>query len=348
MTALRVAVVGAGQWGRNHVRAVAGLGGAVLSAVCDLDPARRDAVARQYPGVHVTDTLEEALDRADAVVVATSAGSHVDVAKAAIARGLPVLVEKPFALSVEDAADLARLAGERHVPILVGHLLLFHPAVERLRSMIADGELGSLYYLYSQRVNLGQVRPDESALWSFGPHDVSVALFLLGEAPVSVAAHGRSYLQPGIEDVVFLILEFASGVIAHVQMSWLDPHKARRLTVVGARRMVVFDDMQSREKLKVFDKGVDRPPDYGSYGESLAVREGDIFVPRIPNVEPLTQELRHFVAVARGEVAPRADAASGVEVVGVLAAASESLRRDGQVVRLAATRGQPTTDGRNR
>jgi predicted dehydrogenase len=204
--------------------------------------------------------------------------------------------------------------------------------------MIRAGELGQLYYLYSQRVNLGQVRPDENALWSFGPHDISVALHLLPDRPVAVAARGHSYLQPGIEDVVFLTLEFASGVIAHVQMSWLDPHKERRLTVVGSQRMVVFDDMQPREKLKIFDKGVERPPEYRSFGESLSVREGDIFMPRIPNVEPLTAELRHFVAVARGDEPPRVTAWDGVEVVRILEAASASLQGDGRALPISGGR----------
>src|SRR5207302_533659 len=195
---------------------------------------------------------------------------------------------------------------ERKVPVLAGHLLVFHPAVERLRALVQGGELGRVYYLYGLRVNLGQVRADENALWSFGPHDVSVALYLLGEAPVRVAAHGKSYLQPNVEDVVFLTMEFGSGVLAHVQLSWLDPHKERRLTVVGAKKMVVFDDMEAREKLRIYDKGVERPPEYGSYGEALSIREGDIFIPKIPNVEPLAAELSHFVRVARGAEPPRA------------------------------------------
>jgi predicted dehydrogenase len=226
---------------------------------------------------------------------------------------------------------VAALAVERKVPVLAGHLLIFHPAVERLRTLVQGGELGKIFYLYGLRVNLGQVRQDENALWSFGPHDVSVALHLLGELPVRVAAQGKSYLQPKIEDVVFLTMEFASGVLAHVQLSWLDPHKVRKLTVVGAKQMVVFDDMEPREKLRVYDKGVDRPPEYKSFGESLAIREGDIFIPRIPNVEPLAAELGHFVRVARGTEAPRAGAAAedGVRVVRVLEAASRSLARGG-------------------
>lgn len=337
MSRVRVAVIGAGNWGRNHVRTLVALPEASLVAVCDRDAAQRDAIAQQYPGVVVTGDLDAALRGAEAVIVATSAAAHASVARAAVERGLPVLVEKPFALSVEDAVELAEFATQRDVPLLVGHLLVFHPAVERLRQMIAAGELGELYYLYSQRVNLGQVRPDENALWSFGPHDASVALELVDSAPVRVAAHGHSYLQPGIEDVVFLHIEFASGVMAHAQLSWLDPFKERRLTVVGSRKMVVFDDMHPREKLKVFDKGVQRPPEYRSFGESLAIREGDILIPRIPNVEPLAAELRHFLAVARGEVEPRASAHHGVAVTRVLAAASESLARQGAVVELERT-----------
>ncbi len=334
MSRLKVAVIGAGAWGRNHVRTLASLADVELVAVCDLDAKRREEVRRQYPGTLVTEDLEKALRPAEAVVVATAAATHARLAMATIERGLPVLVEKPFALSVADAEAVAALAEARNVPLLVGHLLLFHPAVERLRAMMAAKELGDIYYLYSQRVNLGQVRPDENALWSFGPHDISVAIHLLDATPVRVAAQGRSYLQPGIEDVVFLTMEFESGVIAHVQMSWLDPHKERRLTVVGSQRMVVFDDMQPREKLKVYDKGVDRPPEYASYGESLAIREGDIFVPRIPNVEPLTAELRHFLAVARGEQTPRSGLESGVEVVRVLDAATQSLGAGGRPVSL--------------
>ncbi|MGH7701178.1 MAG: Gfo/Idh/MocA family protein, partial [Gemmatimonadales bacterium] len=202
-------------------------------------------------------------------------------------------------------------------------------AVERLRELVRAGELGRIYYLYGVRVNLGQVRADENALWSFGPHDVSVALSVLDEAPVRVAAQGHCYLQAGIEDVVFLTMGVASGVLVHVQLSWLDPHKVRRLTVVGARKMIVFDDMEPREKLRIYDKGVDRPPEYRSFGEALAVREGDIFIPKIPNVEPLAAELGHFVRVARGEESPRAAAADGVRVVRVLEAASRSLAAGG-------------------
>jgi predicted dehydrogenase len=331
---LKLGVIGAGAWGKNHVRTAAALAEGELTAVCDVDPAVRERLAHQFPAVHVTAELEDLLARVDAVVIASPAATHARFALACLEARKPCLVEKPFALSAADAQAVARAAADRKVPVLAGHLLLFHPAVERLRTLVQGGDLGRVYYLYGLRVNLGQVRADENALWSFGPHDVSVALYLLGEAPVTVAAHGKSYLQPGVEDVVFLTMQFASGVLAHVQLSWLDPHKERKLTVVGARKMVVFDDMEAREKLRIYDKGVDRPPEYGSYGEALSVREGDIFIPKIPNVEPLAAELGHFVRVARGAEPPRSSAEDGVRVVRVLAAATRSLAAGGAPVTL--------------
>jgi len=333
MSRLKVGVIGAGAWGKNHVRTLASLPETSLAAVCEVDPGIRDRLTKQYPGTLVTDSVSALLERVEAVVIASSARTHAELGRKAVEAGIPALVEKPFALTVADAEGLADLAARRGVPVLAGHLLEYHPVVEQLRRLVSERALGDLYYLYSQRVNLGQVRPDENALWSFGPHDVSVALFLLGDLPCTVAAQGHSYLQPGIEDVVFLTLTFASGVVAHAQMSWLDPHKERRLTVVGSKQMAVFDDMQPREKLRIYDKGVERP-EYRSWGESLAVREGDIYIPRISNAEPLAAQLRHFAQVVRGEAKPRADAADGVRVIRVLDAASRSLAAGGTPVQL--------------
>jgi len=326
---LKIGVIGAGTWGRNHVRAVAGMAEAELIAVCDTDAKTRERIARQFPATRVTEDVGELVAAADAVIIASPARTHARFALQCLDAGKPCLVEKPFALNTRDAEGVAERAAARGVPVVAGHLLVFHPVVERLRELVERGDLGRIYYLYGLRVNLGQVRADENALWSFGPHDVSVALFLLGELPVRVAAQGHCYLQPTIEDVVFLTMEFASGVLAHVQLSWLDPRKERRLTVVGAKKMVVFDDMEPREKLRIYDKGVDPPPEYGSFSEALAVREGDIFIPKIPTVEPLAAELAHFVRVARGAEAPRAGADDGVRVVRVLEAASRSLLHGG-------------------
>lgn len=336
MSRLKVGVIGAGAWGRNHVRALAAMPEVELAAIADLSQTVRDRMARAYPAVRVTDRVDDLLAGVDAVVVASPARTHAELGLQAVRAGKPVLVEKPFALSVEEAEALAEAGARLGVPVVVGHLLEFHPVVDRLRSLITEGSLGEVYYLYSQRVNLGQVRPDENALWSFGPHDVSVALFLMGEAPVSVTAQGHSYLQPGIEDVVFLVMRFRSGVVAHAHLSWLDPHKERRLTVVGSRQMAVFDDMAPREKLRIYDKGVARPPEYGSYGESLAIREGDIWIPKLSNAEPLGLELQHFVGVARGQGPSRADAQDGVRVVRVLEAASRSLAAGGGPISIEA------------
>ena len=222
MTRLPIAVVGAGSWGRNHVRTLASLADVKLSAICDTSEQCRASMQKSYPFVRVTADFDEALDCSQAVVIATPAGAHADLALKAIERGIPILVEKPFALSVAEAEAVAELAAKNDVPVVVGHLLLFHPAIAKLKQLIDAGDVGDILYLYSQRVNLGQVRPDENALWSFGPHDVSVALDLLGTEPLRVRALGKSYLQPGIEDVVFMTMEFASGTMAHVQMSWLD------------------------------------------------------------------------------------------------------------------------------
>ncbi len=334
MSRLRLGVIGAGTWGRNHVRTAAGLADAELAGVCDTRDGVRETLTRQYPGAFVTADIDALLERVEAVVIASPATTHAEFARRAIAAGKPCLVEKPFALRVADAEGVAQAASAAGVPVLAGHLLVFHPAVDALRALVAGGELGRVLYMYGLRVNLGQVRADENALWSFGPHDVSVALHLLGEAPVRVTAQGSSYLRPGVEDVVFLHMEFASGAMAHVQLSWLDPHKERKLTVVGDRKMVVFDDMEPREKLRIYDKGVTRPPEYASWGESLAVREGDIFIPKIANVEPLAAELAHFVRVARGAEPPRASAADGVKVVRVLEAATRSLTNGGTPVSL--------------
>jgi len=333
---LKVGVIGAGAWGRNHVRTLATMAGAELVGVCDASSKTREALARQYPALTVTDDAAALLGMVEGVVIATPAATHADVARQAIAAGVPALVEKPFALTVRDAEDLAERAARANVPLMAGHLLEYHPAIERLKAMIADGALGDVYYLYGQRVNLGQVRRDENALWSFGPHDVSIALYLMGAAPAAVSAVGHSYLQPGIEDVVFVTMEFATGVMAHVQLSWLDPHKERRLTVVGSKQMVVFDDMEAREKLRIYDKGVKDGLEYRSFGEALQIREGDIHIPRLPNAEPLALELGHFLQVARREVPARSDATDGVRVVRVLAAADQSLKQHGQPIGVQA------------
>lgn len=333
---VRVGVLGAGYWGRNYVRSLEGLPEAELAWVCDLAPEARKRAARLAPGARITASLEEMLaDGAlEAIVIATNAVHHHAHASAALRAGKHVLVEKPMALTVADAEELVRLAAEARRTLMVGHLMLYHGAVERLRAMVAGGELGRIYYLYALRVNLGRIRRDENALWSFAPHDLSIILSLVHAEPESVAARGECYLQPGIEDVVFVNLRFADGTMAQIQLSWLDPRKERRLTVVGSKKMVVFDDGHATEKLRVYDKGFVEPPEFTTFGEYLSIRNGDIHIPHLELGEPLRAECQHFLGcIARGE-APRTSGEEGLRVVRLLAAAEQSMQQGGTPVRL--------------
>jgi predicted dehydrogenase len=236
--------------------------------------------------------------------------------------GKHCFVEKPLATSEQQAADAVAAARESGKTLMVGHLLEYHPAVTRLKELIDSGELGSLYYVYGNRLNLGQLRADENALWSLGAHDVSVVLHLVDEEPELCLAQGACYVREGVEDVVFCYLRFPSGIAAHLHLSWLDPHKERRITVVGARRMATFDDMLLEGKLAIYDKGFDE--DTRSWGEYIA-RSGDIFAPRIPNAEPLRIECEHFLECIRTGATPRSDGQSGLRVVRVLEALQRSL-----------------------
>jgi predicted dehydrogenase len=292
--------------------------------LCDASEQARSRAAGQHPDARTTDDLGDLLSDAelDAIVLATPVPTHAELTVAVLDAGKHCFVEKPLATRVADA-EAAVAAAERAGRILmVGHLLEYHPAVARLKELIEGEELGSLYYLYGNRVNLGQLRADENALWSLGAHDVSVALHLTGEEPVECIAHGASYVREGVQDVVFCYLRFPSGVRAHLHLSWLDPHKERRLTVVGARRMATFDDMLIERKLTIYDKGFDE--DTRSWGEYIA-RSGDAFSPRIPNVEPLRIECEHFIECVRSSRPPRSDGHSGVRVVRVLEELQRSL-----------------------
>ena len=329
--AVGIAVVGTGDWGANLVRTFATLPGARLVAVCDADPQRLAKTATQYPGVRAVERVDDLTTAPDvqAVVVSASAVSHYPLAKALLAAGKDVYVEKPLTLHVGHAEEIVALAREHGRILMVGHLLLFHPAVRYLKDLVMRGDLGDLYYIYSQRVNLGKVRRDENALWSFAPHDLSVILHLIEMEPTDVVARGSAYLQGAVEDVVFLHLRFPDGKMAHVHVSWLDPQKLRKFTVVGSRKMVVFDDMEASEKIRIYNKGVDRVGRIVSYGDALTVRSGDITIPSISLQEPLRLECQHFVDCVRERTAPLADGANGLAVVKVLAAAQASLEAGG-------------------
>jgi predicted dehydrogenase len=326
-----VALVGAGAWGQNLLRNFATLPGARLAWVCDASERAR-ALASASCGARVTADLDHVLGDAAVrgVVVATNAGSHHAIASAALRAGKDVLVEKPLALSGDDAAELCDLAERGGRVLMVGHLLLYHPAVEALKGLLDAGELGDALYLYSQRLNLGIVRPDENAWWSLAPHDVALANHLLGAEPESISASGTTLgARPDAHDVVFATLLYPRGRLAHVHVSWLDPQKTRRLTVVGTRQMAVFDDASADEKLVVFDKGVE-PPSAVTYADGVRVRTGEIRIPAVRMEEPLRRECAAFVRAIVTRKAPLTDGASGLAVVRALEAGARSLAARGR------------------
>ncbi len=327
-----VAVIGAGGWGQHHVRNFSRIPGACLRAICDRESDVRQTMSAAYPGVAVVSDVDAVLgdESVHAVVIATDAPGHFELARAALESGRDVLVEKPLCLSAADAATLCGLAARADRILMVGHLLLYHPAVAQLNALVRQGELGEVLYIYTQRVNLGVVRQAENAWWSLAPHDISVANYLFGASPEAVSATGSCYLQPqrGVEDVVFATMHYPGGRMAHVHVSWLDPHKARKLTVVGDRKMAVFDDTSPDQKLAIFDKGVEPPPTV-SYEEGVRVRTGDIRIPALKMAEPLRRECTAFVDAVASRKPPVADGESGLEVVRALEAGARSLAAGG-------------------
>lgn len=334
--------IGCGYWGPNVLRNFSTLPGARVKYVVETDPARQRYVATQHPQIRVLTSVQPALDDPEvgAVLVATPARSHFTLARQALQAGRHVFVEKPLATSVTEVDELALLAQARGLILMVGHTFLYNPAVLRLKELIASGDLGQIYYLYAQRLNLGVVRADVNALWNLAPHDLSIFNYLLGTTPVAVTAQGADFLQKGIEDVVFATFEYPGGVRASLQVSWLDPNKVRKVTLVGSRKMVIYDDVAT-DKLAVFDKGVDAPasepgalPFDQPDSARLVYRSGPVDLPKLPALEPLRELARDFIAAIAENRAPRADVGSGRTVVAALQAATLSLRENSRRVRL--------------
>jgi predicted dehydrogenase len=317
----RVGVVGLGYWGPNLARNFDELG--TLGALCDLDEELRQRFAARHPGATMYADYDDLLadESIDGVIVATPVPTHYALAKQAIEAGKHALVEKPPAMRGSEMEELVGLARKRERALMPGHLLLYHPGVQKLKELIDAGDLGEVLCVYGNRQNLGKIRRDENALWSLGVHDLSVVLYLLDEEPSDVIAHGRDFLTEGVEDVVFCYLRFPSGRIAHMHLSWLDPHKMRRITVVGREKMVVFDDMDDR-KVTIYDKAPESAPT--SYGEWLT-RSGDVFSPKIPNVEPLKLECQAFLDLMGGNGERERVAADGLKVVRTLERLQASL-----------------------
>jgi predicted dehydrogenase len=346
---MRVALIGLGYWGPNYVRVLNELPGVELVAICDVSD---DALALvRQRSVNIRTTTEPldvfAADDVDAVIVATPTTTHYELAVDALQAGKHVLCEKPLAATIAECDDLIAAADRQKRVLFVGHTFIFNPAIRKMRELIADGSVGRLLYANAVRTGLGPIRQDVNVLWDLAPHDLSILFFLFDEEPVSISASGQSFLRDEVEDVVFAQLRFESGAIAGLHVSWLDPYKVRRLTAVGDRRMVVFDDVAVDEKLKIFDKGASyetmsrsaRGTDFGEY--RAIIRDGDINIPKIPADEPLKEEVSEFIRCCRSGVQPLTDGKAGRRVVAVLEAATDSLTSGGATVDVTAVGSTP-------
>lgn len=334
---MRVGLVGFGYWGPNLARNLYQLlSDAEFVVACDLNEGNLAKFKALYPDVETTTDLDAMLSEydLDAVIVATSAPSHYAIAEKVIMSGKHCFVEKPLTLKATQAEDLAQLAEDYGVILMVGHLMEYHSAINWIKDYIGSGELGDVLYMYMQRLNLGKVRTEENAFWSLAPHDVSIALYLLGEAPDFVSASGASYVTDGIQDTVFANLHFPSGKMANIHVSWLDPHKIRKFTIVGTKKMLVFDDMEATEKIWVYDRGVGAPDSAMNYGEDLTLRFGKIDLPWVPLQEPLGIEVQHFLDCCVSGETPRSDGQDGLNVVRVLEAVDKSMAQGGAPIKI--------------
>jgi predicted dehydrogenase len=323
-----IAVVGCGYWGKNLVRNIAQLG--ALHTVCDLEQQKLEKLKPVYPSVNVETDYKKVLENNEVkgVVIASPVGQHYPMARQALLAGKDVFVEKPLTSNSADALELVELAEKQELILMVGHIMLYQPAVQRLKKHVKAGDLGDIYYLYSTRVNLGQVRSDESALWRLVPHDISMMLYLLDMNPEVMDAQGISYVQPGLEDVVFVTLKFSQNILANIHASWLDPHKIRQLTVVGSKKMAVFDDMEQELKLKIYDKGVAAGYDMSSLAGTLPLRSEGVYISQVDLTETLLLECQHFLDCIEKRKQPLSDGKQGVIVVQTLEKIQQLLSRD--------------------
>ena len=333
-----VGLVGYGYWGPNLARNLCEIAGARLKYVCDASPENLELAGAACPGVELADDFETIIadQEVEAVVVASPAVTHHSMCREALMAGKHVFVEKPLSTDVEQGRDLVSLAREKGLVLMVGHVFLYHPGVRFIKEFVDSGQAGRILYMYSQRLNLGRLRRDENCLWSLAPHDVSIMLYILGDMPVSVVARGASYLRPGVEDVVFCTLSFPGGQIGNIHVSWLDPHKIRRFTIVGTEKMLVFDLMDPNNKVKVFDKKVYPvlEDEIMGYDDEMKIHFGEETCPEVLMEEPLKLECEHFLECVREEKEPLTSGESGLRVLKALEAAGRSMAADGRPVKI--------------
>lgn len=334
---VRFGVIGYGYWGPQLVRNLDNLTLGDVAVVADLSPQRREAARFAHPSIPVTDSVDEVLDsEVDAVVIATPIRTHYALAKLALEKGKDVFVEKPLTAHTAEAEELIALAERTGRILMVGHTFLYNPAVEELRRLVQDGALGDVHYIDAVRVNLGLFQRDINVMWDLAPHDISILNYVLGMEPIAVSARGGAYVREHIHDVVYLTLRYPGDVLANIHVSWLNPSKVRRFTIVGNKQMAVYDDVEATEKIRIFNRGVDAHPHSSTFGEwQLSYRYGDIVSPHILWFEPLAVECNHFAQAVLEREPPRTDGANGLAVVRVLEAGEYSLQHDGVQVSLA-------------
>jgi len=339
---IRIGLIGLGYWGPNYARIVTELPDSELVAICDVSEEALSSIAPRMPWARTTFDAAELTDDpdVDAVIIATPTTTHHALALRALEAGKHVLCEKPLAATVAECDELIAAAERTGRVLFVGHTFLFNPAVRHMQELISDGTIGRLLYAHATRTGLGPIRQDVNVLWDLAPHDVSILVSLFAEEPVAVGARGRAVLRESVEDIVFAHIVFESGAIVGLHLSWLDPYKVRRVTVVGEQHMVVFDDVAVDEKLKVFDKGASyeavsetaRGTEFGEY--RALIRDGDIHIPKIAPDEPLKEQVADFVRCCTTHAVPATDGRAGRRVVRVLEAATESLRAGGAPVQI--------------
>jgi predicted dehydrogenase len=330
-----VGVVGLGYWGPNHVRNLYDLRCAEQVYVCDLDSKRREHIHRLYPGVIALSDFDQMLanPRIEGLIVATPVSQHFPMARAALRAGKSVLVEKPLAMSRCQALELIKLARKTHSVLMVGHTFEYSAPVRKIKQLLDSGALGDVFYISSTRANLGLFQRDVNVAWDLATHDISIINMLMGRAPLAVSCQGHSHYRDRTEDVALLTLDFGNSVVAFIHVSWLDPNKIRRTTIVGSRQMLVYDDTSTQEKIRIYDKGVNVLPYYDTYGQfQFSYRYGDIQIPRIEEAEPLKLECQDFVRCVGERAVPLTDGLNGLRVVSVLEAANESLRSEGRPI----------------
>lgn len=350
MKKLNVGVVGCGYWGPNLIRNFRGLGDCKLKLICDLDQSRLNHMKNLYPEVEGTNDFKYALGAAglDAIVIATAVRTHHGLAKAALLAGKHVFVEKPLAASAEECEELNAIAKEKGLVLMVGHTFLYSSPVRKIKEIVDRGDIGEIRYINARRLNLGLYQKDINVTWDLAPHDISIVQYILDDEPVSVNCRGTAHVTPGIEDVTTLCLNFRKERTAIIQSSWLDPRKVREMTIVGSKRMIVYDDVQPLEKIKIYDARVETPPRYDTFAEfQYAYHYGDVYIPHIKQEEPLKVECQHFLDCIKHSRTPMTCGSKGLELVKILEASSASLRAGGAPIILGnkpARAAVPTTN----